>query len=80
MWYSKSVRKRWQEKGESKMTDKEAIKLISERAQELAKNPQVKEAMRNLYEGGESKEKIQATVFRLAIATLAGLPKEIQRV
>lgn len=53
------------------MTNEEAIKLISERAQELAEHPWVKEAMRNLYEGGASKEKIQAEVFRLAIATLA---------
>ena len=55
------------------MTNEEAIKMISERAQELAEHPQVKEAMRNLYEGGESKEKIQAAVFQMAIATLAGM-------
>ena len=53
------------------MTDKEAYKLIGERAEELTKNIEVKNKMIEIVKT-DGKEKAEALLYRLAIATLCG--------
>lgn len=53
------------------MTDAEAYKLIGERAEELAKRPEVQKEMVEIARR-EGKEKAEAYLYNLSIATLCG--------
>ena len=55
------------------MTDREAFKLIGQRAQELAQTPAVKERCQQMYAEGQTQEDIKRFVYRLAIGSLAGI-------
>lgn len=55
------------------MTDKQALELIAERAAALAKDDRVAAAMQKLYESGATMEDVKAAVYRMAVATLAGM-------
>lgn len=54
------------------MSHKEAFKLIGERAGELAKNQEVQHKMLQIAKE-KSKEDAEKWLYRLAIATLAGI-------
>ena len=54
------------------MNDKEAFKLIGERAEELAKDQEVQHKMLQIAKE-KSKEDAENWLYRLAIATLAGI-------
>jgi hypothetical protein len=57
---------------EMSMSNKEAFKLIGERADELAKNQEVQHKMLQIVRE-KSKEDAEKWLYRLAIATLAGI-------
>jgi alkylhydroperoxidase/carboxymuconolactone decarboxylase family protein YurZ len=57
------------------MTNEQAYNLIGERAAAIAQNPEVKAKMQKCFEAGMTMEEIQATVTRIAIATLYGMGK-----
>lgn len=57
---------------EKSMSNKEAFKLIGERAGELAKNQEVQHKMLQIVKE-KSKEDAEKWLYRLAIATLAGI-------
>ena len=54
------------------MTNQEAYKLISERAEELSKNPSVKEKAEQIFKKS-GMEAVKKYVFNLAICTLIGI-------
>ena len=58
-------------KGEKKMTNEQAYKMIGERAEELVKNTEVQKIMVEIV-NNEGKEKAESYLYKLAIATLAG--------
>lgn len=54
------------------MTNEEAFRFIGERAEELSRNPKVKEFALSKYQNGTSLKEIQNWIYGLAIATLCG--------
>ena len=54
------------------MTNQEAYKLISERAEELSKNPFVKEKAEKIFKKS-GMEEAKRYIFNLAICTLIGI-------
>ena len=57
------------EKSEDKMTDKEAYKLIGERAEELSKRPDVQKKIVEIADK-DGKAEAEKWLYRAAIATL----------
>lgn len=58
--------------GGNAMTNQEAYKLISERAEELSKNPFVKEKAEKIFKKS-GMEEAKRYIFNLAICTLIGI-------
>lgn len=59
-------------KGNETMTNKEAYKLIGERAEELTKEPNIRKQMIEIARK-EGKEKAEQFLYFTAIATLVGI-------
>jgi len=57
------------------MTDKEAYKLIADRAAEMAKNPKIEEYVRRKFNGDINKA--VEHVYKMAVATLYCAPKSV---
>ena len=54
------------------MDDKQAYKLIGERAAEIAKKPAIQKIMVNMIEDGHTKEEVEKWLYMVAIGSLCG--------
>ena len=60
------------------ISDETACLIVSDRCEELVKNPAVRRIMLSMHRDGKSIEEIKAHVINMAIATLFGNPyKEV---
>jgi hypothetical protein len=57
--------------------DKEMLNLLGIRAGIVAENPEVKAESRKIYEETGNMEKAMEFVYKVAIATLCGMPNNI---
>lgn len=57
------------------MTEQEALAIVGERAEALAKHPAIKKQAEDMFLQGKSMEEIKKFVYNVAIATLYGIPK-----